>query len=307
MGAAMDTPTPTDEQRVEDLLALLDLASLDEDRFEGPRKQDGVGRVFGGQVIAQALAAAERTVEDDRPCHSLHAFFLRGGSENHPIELAVDRQFDGRSFSNRRVVASQPDEEGGALRPILNFAASFQRAQKGLHHQARPLPDVPRAEDLPSEDELRARHIERIPEKARGWFLRPRPVDMRPVGTQHWTSEEPSEPVNHIWVRIKAPLPDDPRIHRAVLAYVSDMHLLGTSIRPHGLSWMRGELKSASLDHSVWFHEPFRMDEWLLYTMDSPWSGGARGFNRGEFYTADGRLVASATQEGMIRKVERRS
>ncbi len=291
------TDTPTPEKLVADLLLLLDLEPRGPDRFEGRRKEDGIGRVFGGQVIAQALAAAERTVEDDRSAHSLHAYFLRGGSEDHTIDYAVDRQFDGGSFSNRRVVASQ---QGTA---IFNMAVSFQRQQQGLEHQIAEMPDVPQPEDLETDDVLRAQFAEKLDGRAKRFFTQPRPIEIRASNARHWMSEGPQPPVQNSWFRAKSPLPDDPRIHRAVLAYLSDMQLLGTAIMPHGLSWMRGEVKSASLDHAIWFHGDFRADEWLLYATDSPWSGGNRGFNRGQIFTRDGRLIASVAQEGMIRKV----
>jgi len=292
--------TPQDDaDAVANLLRILDVQrDGDSDTFTGPRKGDGVGRVFGGQVIAQALVAAERTVEEDRTPHSLHAYFLRGGSEDHDIELSVDRQFDGGSFSNRRVVASQQG------RPILNLACSFQREQPGVHHQLPEMPDVPDPDTLESEDVQRARVAEKVGEPLKTFMLQKRPIEARPVGKRHWLSDEPSEPLQHGWFRARAALPDDPRVHRAVLAWLSDTQLLGTAALPHGLSWARGELKSASLDHAIWFHEPFRADEWLLYSCDSPWSGNSRGFNRGSIFSRDGRLVASVAQEGMIRKVE---
>jgi acyl-CoA thioesterase-2 len=294
------TDTPNAEQLVADLLALLDPTPLGDDRFEGPRKKGGVGRVFGGQVIAQALIAAERTVSEDRAAHSLHAYFLRGGSEDHPIELTVDRQLDGGSFSNRRVVASQPGADG-TMQPILNLAASFQKHQPGLEHERATPPRVPGPDELESDEVLRLRVADKMPERVRHIFTEPRPIEIKATTSRHWLSEGPQEPVQNSWFRARSKLPDDPRIHRAVLAYLSDMQLLGTSIMPHGLSWMRGEVKSASLDHAIWFHGDFRADDWLLYATDSPWSGRARGFGRGQIFTRDGRLVASVAQEGMLR------
>ncbi|HEX4847168.1 MAG TPA: acyl-CoA thioesterase domain-containing protein [Novosphingobium sp.] len=288
---------PTPERLVSGLLKLLEVTPDGEDRFAGRRKRGGVGRVFGGEVIAQALNAAEATVPDDRPAHSLHAYFLRGGSEEHPSDYKVDRDFDGGSFSNRRVVASQQG------RPILNLTASFQRREEGLHHIDAVMPDVPPPEELEPEVEVRRRYAEHARPEARHHFLSPRPVEMRAVEGRHWMNPSPAPPRSHSWFKTVAPLPDDPRVHRAILAYASDMTLLGTCALPHGLSWARGEVVSASLDHAVWFHEPFRADEWLLYATDSPWSGGGRGFNRGRIFTRDGRLVASVAQEGMIRRV----
>lgn len=287
----------TPEQLVSGLVKLLEPKPNGDDHFTGRKKRGGVGRVFGGQVIAQALLAAEDTVDPDRPAHSLHAYFLRGGSEDFEIDYQVMRDFDGGSFSNRRVVASQQG------RPILNLTASFQKQQDGLHHVDAQMPDVPPPEELEPEVVVRRRFAEQARPEARHHFLSERPVEMRAVEGRHWMNPQPAPPRSHSWFRTVAPLPDDPRIHRAVLAFASDMTLLGTCALPHGLSWARGEVVSASLDHAVWFHEAFRADDWLLYATDSPWSGGGRGFNRGRIFTRDGRLVASVAQEGMIRKV----
>ncbi|WP_336986005.1 acyl-CoA thioesterase II [Altererythrobacter aquiaggeris] len=292
---------PSPEKLVASLIRLLDVEQTGEDLFRGRKKKDGVGRVFGGQVIAQALMAAEKTVAPDRAAHSLHAYFLRGGSEGFEVDYQIDRQFDGGSFSNRRVVASQ------AGRPILNVTASFQRPEDGLHHQAGQLPDVPMPGDLPDEAETRAEMASKLPEDKAAWFLRPRPIETLAVEGRHWNNDQPAPPVSHSWIRAAAALPDDPRIHRAVLAYASDMQLLGTSMLPHGLSWARDEIVGASLDHTIWFHEPFRADEWMLYQSDSPWTGHGRGFNRGSIYSVDGRLIASVAQEGMVRRVKRAS
>ena len=285
------------EDLVADLLELLEVQDRGDDHFLGRKKPGGVGRVFGGQVIAQALHAAELTVDPERPAHSLHAYFLRGGSEDFETDYKVDRDFDGGSFSNRRVVASQQG------RPILNLTASFQKFEDGLHHVDAEMPDVPGPEELEPEAEVRRRFAEKARPEARHHFLTERPVEMRAVEGRHWMNPEPAPPRSHSWFRTVAPLPDDPRVHRAILAYASDMSLLGTCALPHGLSWARGEVMSASLDHVVWFHEPFRVDEWLLYATDSLWSGNGRGFNRGRVFTRDGRLVASVAQEGMIRKI----
>ena len=278
---------------VTQLTTLLDVETIDTDLYRGPRQPGGVGRVFGGQVIAQALQAAQRSIADAKVAHSLHAYFMRPGDEDHPIIYRVVRDFEGRSFANRRVIAMQKGQ------PILNMAASFQLPDEGLHHQ-QPMPDVPAPEDLRSERELRDEIQDQVPEKFRRFFLRARPIEIRPVSPRNWFKPEPSEPVQHSWFRVVAPLPDDPALHRAMLAYASDMTLLGTCMLPHGVSWMGG-VQTASLDHALWFHEPFRFDEWLLYTTDSPWAGHTRGFNRGRIYARDGRLVASAAQEGLVR------
>ncbi|NYT39894.1 acyl-CoA thioesterase II [Sphingomonas sp. R-74633] len=280
--------------QVDQLTALLDVERIDTDLYRGPRQPGGVGRVFGGQVVAQALQAAQRSIEDDKTAHSLHAYFMRPGDENHPIIYRVVRDFEGRSFANRRVIAMQ----GG--KPILNMTASFQAPAEGLHHQF-DMPDVPGPDELVSERELREAIRDEVPEKFRRFFLRARPIEIRPVNPRNWFKPVKSEPVQSSWFRVVAPLPDDPALHRAMLTYATDMTLLGTCMLPHGVSWMTGDVQTASLDHAVWLHEPFRFDDWLLYTTDSPWSGHSRGFNRGRIYARDGRLVASVAQEGLVR------
>jgi acyl-CoA thioesterase-2 len=287
---------PTPEQLVAELTLLLDLEPRGGDRYVGRKLREGSGRVFGGQAIAQALGAARRTVAADRPVHSLHAYFLRGGSDELPIDFRVKRDLDGRSFSNRRVVASQNGE------PILNLIASFQKRQEGPHHQYPRMPDVPPPEDLEPDASVRARIAEQVPEgPMRRFFLRPRPIDFRSVEPRDWLDPQKREPCAHCWFRTVAPLPDDPKVHGAILAYASDFQLLATALQPHGLSYPRGDVKGASLDHAIWFHGEFRADDWLLYSTDSPWSGRARGFGRGQIFTRDGRLVASVAQEGMLR------
>ena len=291
------TAPPSPEHLTAGLVKLLTVRETGVDRFEGLKKRDGFGRVFGGQVIAQALAAAEQTVEPDRLAHSLHAYFLRGGSEDHGIDFAVTRDFDGGSFSNRRVVASQQG------RPILSLTASFHRLEQGLEHQEAVMPQVAPPDDLPNEAELRAQYADKADARVRHLFLQPRPIEIRTAEGRHWMSPQPSPPRANSWFRSVSRLPDDPRIHRAVLAYASDMQLLGTCVLPFGLSWSRGELRSASLDHTIWFHDDFRADEWLLYATDSPWAARGRGFNRGSIFAQDGRLVASVAQEGMVRRM----
>ena len=280
------------------LVALLDVEQIDTDLFRGSRQPGGVGRVFGGQVIAQALQAAQRsTPEDDgapKAAHSLHAYFMRPGSEDHPIIYRVVRDFDGRSFATRRVIASQQGQ------PILNMAASFQVPEDGLSHQDA-MPELPPPESLRSEREIRLGQIDSIPERARRFFLRPRPIEIRPTEPKTWDEPVRTAPEQSSWFRVCAPLCEDPALHRAVLAYASDMSLLGTAMLPHGVNWMTHKMQNASLDHAIWFHEPFRADEWLLYTCDSPWAGHARGFNRGRIFTRAGRLVASVAQEGLMR------
>ena len=293
-----DTQTP--EQLVAGLVRLLTVTRDGEDAFSAPQQPGGVGRVFGGQVIAQALQAAQATAPEGLEAHSLHAYFLRGGKEGVDIAYATARDFDGRSFANRRVVATQ---EG---KPILNLTASFQRPEDGLAHDDTTMPDVLPPEELKPDMEQRRAMVERMgdrmSEDQRKFVLRPRPIDMRTNDKLHWMNSEPRPPRAHSWFRTCAPLPDDAALHRAVIAYASDYTLLGTSALPHGLSWMRGELVGASLDHAIWFHRPARADEWLLYATDAPWSGSGRGYNRGRIFNRAGELVASVAQEGMMRK-----
>ena len=301
-----DTPTP--EQLVADLIRLLTVEKRAADVYAGPPQADGIGRVFGGQVLAQALQAAQASVTDGKCAHSLHAYFLRGGREGSPIEYRIERDFDGRSFANRRVVASQEGEDGTPV-PILNLTASFQLPEEGLEHIDSPMPPVTGPEDLRPDMEVRRELAEqwgeRLSEQQRRLMLRPRPIEMRTIDRLHWMSRDPQPPRAHTWFRVVAPITgeaDTPELHRAIITYASDYTLLGTSALPHGLSWMRGELVGASLDHALWFHRDARADEWLLYATDAPWSGSGRGFNRGRIFNQAGELVASVAQEGMMRR-----
>ncbi|WP_370179366.1 acyl-CoA thioesterase [Alteriqipengyuania sp.] len=282
------------------LVDLLTVERIDTDRFRGKPQVDGIGRVFGGQVIAQGLQAAQASITDGKEAHSLHAYFLRGGEEGPPITYDIARDFDGRSFANRRAVASQDGT------PILNLTASFQAHEQGLSHENMPFPHVPDPSELKSDQKLRreifADKLDQMSEGQRRFMLRPRPIEMRPVDGLHWMHNEPREPKSQTWFKTVGALPDDPALHRAVIAYASDYTLLGTAAIAHGLSWMRNELVGASLDHAIWFHAPARADEWLLYDTDSPWSGSGRGYNRGRIFTEGGTLVASVAQEGMMRK-----
>lgn len=300
--------TPTNAELVAGLVRLLTVEKRAADVYAGLPQKDGIGRVFGGQVLAQALQAAQTSVTDGKAAHSLHAYFLRGGREGAPIEYRIARDFDGRSFANRRVVASQEDEHGTPV-PILNLTASFQLPEQGLEHVDAPMPAVPGPDDLRSDMEQRheiaAQLGDKMSEQQRRLMLRPRPIEMRTVDSLHWMNREPKPPRAHTWFRVCAPITgeaDTPELHRAIITYASDYTLLGTSALPHGLSWMRGELVGASLDHAIWFHRDARVDEWLLYATDAPWSGGGRGFNRGRIFNRAGELVASVAQEGMMRK-----
>jgi acyl-CoA thioesterase-2 len=297
----MDSDTqPTPEELVARLRTLLDIETIDTDLYRGPRLPGGKGRVFGGQVIAQALVAAMRSVGEGRVAHSLHAYFMRPGDEQLPIVYRVVRDFEGRSFATRRIIAMQKGE------PILNMAASFQLPEDGLAHQAA-MPDAPDPETLIADRDLMERDRAAIPPEFIPFLLRRRPIEIRSVDPRSIVRPETRPPHSMGWFRAVAPLGDDLDLHRAVLAYASDMMLLGTSMLPHGVSVVKDRMQNASLDHAVWLHEPFRVDEWLLYVTDSPWAGHARGFNRGQIFSRDGRLVASIAQEGLIRLRERHS
>ncbi|HEX3942819.1 MAG TPA: acyl-CoA thioesterase II [Rhizomicrobium sp.] len=276
------------------LLKLLDLEAIEVNVFRGVSPMDGSQRVFGGQVLAQALVAASRTVEG-RVCHSLHAYFLLPGDPKIPILYEVDRSRDGRSFSSRRVVAIQHG------RPIFHMAASFQIEEEGLEHEAPPPPDVPTPDDLPSEDAFRRQVADRVPEAFRDHFLRKRPIELRPVNRGDIFRPDVRPARQSVWVRATGALPDDLALHQCVLAYASDMTLLDTALLPHGIGWFSDDIQLASIDHAMWFHRRFRIDEWLLYVQDSPSASGARGFSRGLIYTRDGKLVASVAQEGLMR------
>lgn len=278
------------------LVGVLNVEPVERDFFRGPATPDGRGRSFGGQVIGQALMAAIRTVADDRPVHSLHGYFIRPGDATQPVLYQVARDRDGGSFTTRRVVAIQ----NGAV--ILNLAASFHLREPGLAHQDA-MPIVPPPEDVAPEDVLAERMAAELPAGYLAWLRSPRPVDFRPVEPRPPLDRRPRAPGQNVWMRVAGPLPDDPAVHRAALAYVSDYGLLGTAVVGHGKAFGDPDMQFASLDHAVWFHDDFRVDDWLLYAMDSPWAGGARGFNRGRIFTRDGRLVASVAQEGLVRQV----
>ncbi|NBN65555.1 acyl-CoA thioesterase II [Pannonibacter tanglangensis] len=279
---------------IETLLSILDLEPLEHNLFRGRSPQVGWQRVYGGQVIGQALVAASRTVSEDRHIHSLHGYFLRPGDPAVPIIYDVDRIRDGGSFTTRRVVAIQHGQA------IFSMSASFQTLEDGLEHQV-DMPDVPMPEDLPSEKDLKEKFLQVAPDNVRKYWERERPIELRPVDLTHYFSAKKLGPTQHVWVRATSRLPDDQRIHQCVLAYASDMTLLDTSLFPHGKSVFSPDIQPASLDHSMWFHRPFRADEWLLYSTDSPSSSGGRGMNRGTLYSRDGQLIASTAQEGLIR------
>jgi acyl-CoA thioesterase-2 len=278
---------------VAELIALLDLETVEVNIFRGTSPQDRSQRVFGGQVLGQALVAATRTVED-RLCHSLHAYFLLPGDPKIPILYEVDRSRVGKSFSSRRVVAIQHG------RPIFHVSVSFQVEELGLEHQIDP-PNVPLPDDLPSEDDFRREMADKIPPQYREHFLRKRPIEIRSTDCRDIFSPDKRPPHQSVWVRATGPLPNAIALHQCVLAYASDMTLLDTALLPHSIGWFSEKIQMASLDHAMWFHRRFRADEWLLYVQDSPSASGARGFNRGLIYTKDGKLVASVAQEGLMR------
>lgn len=286
---------------VTNLLALLDIERLEVDMFRGQSPENETSqRVFGGQVISQALVAAYRTVDlETRTCHSLHAYFIRPGDPSIPIIYEVDRSRDGGSFTTRRVVAIQHGKQ------IFSLAASFHKQEDGWHHQ-HEMPEAEGPEGLKDRIELRAGLAEHMDERQRKQFLQPHPIEIRETAPIDLVKPQKVSDVHHIWFRVSRPIDEAPWLHHCLMAYASDMALLGTGNRPHGISWVKGDLMMASLDHAMWFHAPIKFDDWHLYTMDSPYAGGARSFNRGSIFSQDGKLVASVAQEGLMRPWKRK-
>lgn len=285
-----------DEYTIGDLLSLIRLEQLEVNLFRGTSRDIGTNRVYGGQVLAQALLAASQTVED-RLVHSLHAYFLRAGDHEAPIVYDVDRSRDGRSFTARRVVAIQHG------RPIFTLSASFQLEQDGVEHQF----DMPQVQDPEKQHDSRVvspQQLENVPQKLRRWFARFGPFEFRPVADQDPFDPRPRPPFKKFWFRLKGELEEDQALQRALLAYASDFHLIGTATLPHGISLLKGNLLMASLDHAMWFHRPVRVNDWLLYDCDSPSASGSRGLARGMIFDRTGTLVASTAQEGMIRVLD---
>lgn len=281
------------QEILQDLLRHLELERLELNTFRGESRDVGSERVFGGQVLAQALKAALNTVEE-RSVHSLHAYFLRPGDIKTPILYEVDRARDGRSFSMRRVVAVQQGHQ------ILNLSASFHKVEKGLEHQI-PMPEVPPPEALHTAEELLRKLPPSAPEKLRQFLARERPFEFRFVEPLDYANPEPRPPVKHVWFRAVDAVPDEGNWHDVLLAYVSDFHLITTVTNPHAIAFAAGKLQLASLDHAMWFHRAAKTDQWLLYDIDSPAAAGSRGFARGTIFTRGGTLVASTAQEGLIR------
>jgi acyl-CoA thioesterase-2 len=281
---------------LEHLVTLLALEKIEENLFRGQSQDLGWGTVFGGQVLGQALSASVQTVPPDRHVHSLHAYFLRPGAVDKPIVYDVDRIRDGGSFTTRRVVAIQNGQ------PIFNMSCSFQKDEKGFEHQDK-MPAVPKPDGLPNEQERLRAYLDKLPKVLQKRAVADRPFEHRPV-------DPPDDPMaghvhppeRMVWFRTVARLPDDPALHRYLLAYASDHGFVTTALRPHGISWVSLGMQVASLDHVMWFHQPFRLDEWLLHVIDSPVAHGGRGLVRGRIFAEDGRLVASTAQEGLLRR-----
>ena len=277
------------------LLSILDLEQLEQNLFRGQSPQEGWQRVYGGQVLGQALVAAGRTVSEERTAHSMHGYFLLPGDPTHPIIYEVERIRDGSSFTTRRVKAIQHG------RAIFSMSVSFHKQETSFEHH-REMPKVPPPEELPNEHELMKRLVGSLPDNIRSYWERERPIEMRFVDFSRYISREKTPPVQYVWMRANGRLPDDPKLHQCVLAYASDFTLLDTALIAHGKLLFDRDVQLASLDHALWLHRPFRADEWLLYAQDSPSAYGARGFCRGSIYTRDGVLVASAAQEGLVRQ-----
>ncbi len=281
------------DQSLDEILKLLQLERLEVNLFRGDSPNENRQRVFGGQVLGQALSAACYTVEN-MICHSFHSYFLRPGDPTSPIIYEVDTARDGRSFASRRVIAIQHGKQ------IFNMAASFQTTEEGRMHQM-DMPEAPDPETLISDSERRKKYVDRIPEEWRESFLRHRPFEVRPVDPNDFFEPKKMVPRHMVWIKVDQGMPADIEANQAMLAYISDTSLLDTSLRPHGLSFTNPKLQSASLDHAMWFYHSFTTDDWILYVQDSPASSGGRGMNFGHFFTRDGKLVASAAQEGLIR------
>jgi acyl-CoA thioesterase II len=279
---------------VSELIELLTLERLEDNLFRGQSRDIGTKYVFGGQVLGQALSATQMTIETDRAAHSLHAYFLRAGDIEHPIVYQVDRTRDGGSFSVRRVTAIQHGQ------PIFFLAASFQKQEDGGEHQLS-MPEVPKPEDIEPSPNVPPQVLAKLPTKVQRWLSRMGPFEFRHVYPRDELNPPKRPPFQQVWFRLSERVGDAPELHRALLAYASDFHLLGTATFPHGISYYQPHVQMASLDHALWFHRPFRADEWLLYSIDSPSAQHGRGLARGLIYDRDGRLVASTAQEGMIR------
>lgn len=283
--------------KLTELVSLLSLEKIEENLYRGQSQDPGWGTVYGGQVIGQALFAALNTVPSERQVHSLHAYFLRPGDVSKPIVYDVERSRDGSSFSARHVKAIQSGQ------PIFEMSASFQKPEPGYEHQD-DMPQVPPPEEVPTEQERYAKQVDKFPEFLRDRVLAKRPIELRTVGEPDAFNKAPQEPDRYVWFRADGTLPDTPVLHQAMLAYASDFSFITTSLKPHGVNWLTPGMQVASIDHAIWFHAPFRADEWLLHAMHSPRAAGSRGLSFGRIYTRDGRLVATTAQEGLVRRRE---
>ena len=282
------------EAHVQELVDLLTLERLEDNLFRGQSRDIGTRFVFGGQVLGQALSAAQQTVDPAREAHSLHAYFLRAGDIEAPIVYSVERTRDGGTFSSRRVVAIQHGQ------PILNGSVSFQVPEEGFEH-ASTMPQVPSPDELEPMNHLSPDELARLPVKVQRWMGIDGPLEFRQVWPRNELDPARRPPIQYIWFRLTAPIDETAVLHRAILAYASDFHLIGTATLPHGISYLTDNVQIASLDHALWFHQPFRVDEWLLYAFDSPTASGGRGLARGQIFDQRGHLVASVAQEGLIR------
>ena len=282
------------DKRLADLQQQFELERLEVNLFRGQSRDTGSPQVFGGQVLGQALSAASKTVEAGRLPHSLHAYFLRRGDFNAPIVYEVDRSRDGQSFSSRRVIAIQHGEQ------IFNMAASFQIVEEGFDHQIE-MPQVPPPESLPDTTQPLKELLDRLPQRVQRFANQPRPFEFRMVQPVDYLAPRKSAPSRQVWLKAVSAVPDDETLHRCLLAYVSDFYLLDTSTLPHGTTFLSNNIIMASIDHAMWFHRPLRVDDWLLYVLESPSASGARGFARASVFSRDGRLVASTAQEGLVR------
>ncbi|TAJ69236.1 MAG: acyl-CoA thioesterase II [Phenylobacterium sp.] len=289
-----ETDAPHSEGQDETLVETLQLERIEMNLFRGTSPDNSPGRIFGGQVIAQSLLAAYETVEA-RVCHSLHCYFIRPGDPTVPIVFEVDRSRDGGSFTTRRVVAVQHGKQ------IFNLAASFKDPEEGFNHQAA-MPEGPHWSELKDQMEVMRELMKDAPEEAKRWMSRSPPIEMRSKDARtYWLSGQPQDPVSQNWFRCRTPIGDDAHMHQVILAYASDMNLLSTAMRPHGVHWQTPGFQSASLDHAMWFHKPTDFNQWHLYVHDSPSASDGRGFIRGQIFAEDGTLVASVAQEGLLR------